>query len=436
MRTRLGGVAGGLRERQPPTTFERGLTGFAAFLVKLTALLTVSIFVINTALGRPVLETLLFSLAIAVGLTPQLLPAIVTVSLSNGARRMARKSVLVKRLVSIEDLGDADLLFTDKTGTLTEGEVRLREAVGPTGAPAPELVRLALLTSELQFEHGPMPLGTTLDLAIWRALDPAVAEAELAGAPALARLHFTFERRRASVVIETRGHRRLLCKGAAEEVLGRCSTVRVECSRPLAACRTDVEAALGELLDAGHRLLALAERPVDARDRYSEADETGLELLGFLVFADPPKSDARDSVARLQRLGIEIKVLTGDNERTAAHVCREVGLEVTGVARGEDLAGLSDAELAELVKLTTVFARVGPEQKATSSPPHNVTATMSPSSATGSTTRSRSIAPTSASPSTRPSTSPARLPMSSCWRRAWARLPTESSKAGASSPTR
>ena len=110
---------------------------------------------------------------------------------------MARKSVLVKRLVSIEDLGDADLLFTDKTGTLTEGEVRLREAVGPTGAPAPELVRLALLASELQFERGEVPLGTTLDLAIWRALDPAVAKAELAGAPALARLPFTFERRRA-----------------------------------------------------------------------------------------------------------------------------------------------------------------------------------------------------------------------------------------------
>jgi len=364
MQTRLGQVAGGVQERQPPTAFQRGLTGFAGFLAKVTAVLTISIFVINTILGRPPLETLLFALAIAVGLTPQLLPAIVTVSLSSGARRMAQKSVLVKRLVAIEDLGDADLLFTDKTGTLTEGEIRLREAVGPTGARAPELVRLALLVSELHFEQGATPLGTTLDLAIWRGLEPGVAAAELAQAPALATLPFTFARRRSSVVVETRGRRRLLCKGAAEEILARCKTVRLAGSQPLSAHRAAVEAALGELLDAGHRVLALAERSIDARDAYGEADEVDLELLGFLVFADPPKADAREAVARLKRLGIELKVLTGDNERTTAHVCREVGLEVSGVARGEDLVGLSDSELSELVKRTTIFARVGPEQKA------------------------------------------------------------------------
>jgi Mg2+-importing ATPase len=364
MNTRIGGVAGGLQERQPPTTFQRGLSGFAGFLAKVTVLLTVSIFIINAAFGRPILQTLLFALAIAVGLTPQLLPAIVTVSLATGARRMAGKQVLVKRLVSIEDLGNADLLFTDKTGTLTEGEIRLREAVGPTGAPAPDLVRLALLASELHFEHGAIPLGTTLDLAIWRAIEPAVAKSELDGTPALARLPFTFERRRTSVVTESQGQRRLLCKGAAEEVLGRCTTVRLNGSQPLDALRGDVEAGLGRLLDAGHRLLALAERPIDTRGSYGEADEVELELLGFLVFADPPKADAAQSVARLRRLGVELKVLTGDNERTAAYVCREVGLPVEGVARGEDLVGLSDDELSALVARTTIFARVGPEQKA------------------------------------------------------------------------
>jgi Mg2+-importing ATPase len=351
--TRLGSVAGGLQERQPPTAFQRGLTSFAGLLAKVTAVLTIFIFAVNSALGRPVLDALLFSLAIAVGLTPQLLPAIVTVSLSTGARRMARRSVLVKRLVSIEDLGDADVLFTDKTGTLTEGRIRFREAVDPAGKAAPALIRLGLLCSELGFEHGEVPLGNTLDLALWSALEPAVAAAELGSAERVATLSFTFERRRTSVVLAGHGRHRLLCKGAAEEVLARCTQVP-----------TGATATLERLLTAGHRILALAERTIEAKPAYGESDETGLELLGFLVFADPPKADAAESVARLQRLGIELKVLTGDHERTAAHVCGEVGLPVKGVARGSDLAGLGEKELDELVTRTTVFARVGPEQKA------------------------------------------------------------------------
>jgi Mg2+-importing ATPase len=352
--TRLGGVAGALRERQQPTAFQRGLSGFSAFLVKVTALLTVFIFVANSVLGKPVLDALLFSLAIAVGLTPQLLPAIVTVSLSTGARRMAQKNVLVKRLVSIEDLGDADVLFTDKTGTLTEGEIRLREAVDPSGKRAPELVRLGLLSSDLVLEHGGTPLGNALDLAVWHALEPGVAEAELQAARRVAALRFTFDRRRTSVVLETDGHRRLLCKGAAEEVLARCTPTG----------RDEAEATLERLLDSGFRVLAVAEREVETKERYSEEDERELALHGFLVFADPPKADAAESVRRLRRLQVELKVLTGDNERTATHVCREVGLPVRGVALGSELEGLDEAELAQLVARTTVFARVSPEQKA------------------------------------------------------------------------
>ena len=287
--TRLGDVAGALREHQPPTAFQRGLTGFALLLAKVTAALTIVIFAVNTTLGRPVLDALLFSLAIAVGLTPQLLPAIVTVSLSTGARRMAKKSVLVKRLVSIEDLGDADLLFTDKTGTLTEGEIRLREAVDPAGAAAPALTRLGLLCSELSFEHGDTPLGNTLDLAIWHGLEPAVARAELATARRVSTAPFTFERRRMSVVLDDAGRRRLLCKGAAEEVLSRCTP----------ESRGAADATLARLLDSGHRVLALAEKTLAAEDVHGEEDEDGLTLLGFLVFADPPKADAAASVARL-----------------------------------------------------------------------------------------------------------------------------------------
>ena len=351
-RTRIGGVAAGVQERLAPTAFQRGLTGFTALLAKVTALLTVFIFVANGALGRPVLDALLFSLAIAVGLTPQLLPAIVTVSLATGARRMARASVLVKRLVSIEDLGDADILFTDKTGTLTEGEIRLRDAVLPDGSPAHGLVRLGLLATEVHREHGGEPLGNPLDLAIWRAFQPGVAAAELDGAARVALLPFTFERRRTSVVVDSAGRRRLICKGAAEEVLARCSR------------SSSAEATLERLLDAGHRVLAVADRDVPDRDAYDDADERGLELRGFLVFADPPKPDAAASVARLHELGIELKVLTGDNERTAVHVCKEVGLPVAGVVRGDELEGLDDEALARLVACTTIFARVDPAQKA------------------------------------------------------------------------
>jgi Mg2+-importing ATPase len=365
MQTRLGAVAGGLQEHQPPTAFQRGLTSFAGLLAKVTGVLTISIFVINASLGHPFLDSLLFSLAIAVGLTPQLLPAIVTVSLSTGARRMAERKVLVKRLVAIEDLGDADVLFTDKTGTLTEGEIRYREAVGPTGVVRHDLNLQGLFCSELDFEHGGVPLGNTLDLAIWRSLEPKVAEAELAQAGRIATLPFTFERRRTSVVLDDGGERRLLCKGAAEEVLSRCTTARLPAgSKPIEDVRPEVEQTLAGLLDKGHRMLALAERPVETKARYSDEDEQQLELLGFLVFADPPKADAAESITRLQRLGIELKILTGDNERTAAHVCAELGLAVKGIARGTDLAGLNDDQLTQLVEATTIFARVSPEQKA------------------------------------------------------------------------
>jgi len=362
-RTRLGSVAGGLSEQQPPTAFQRGLSSFTGLLARVTGLLTVFIFVANAALGKPLLDAFLFSLAIAVGLTPQLLPAIVTVSLATGARRMARRSVLVKRLVSIEDLGDADVVLTDKTGTLTQGNIVLFEAIGPDGKRAGGLAELGLVCSQLDVSTG-APLGNTLDLSLWHAFEPAVARAYVEAHPPLATLPFTFERRRTSVVVAD-GTRRLICKGASEEVLARCTTARIDGrSAPISSARSSVEQVLRRTLDSGHRTLAVASRPIEERDAYTAEDENGLELLGFLVFTDPPKDDAAESVARLQRLGIELKVVTGDHEQTAAHVCSEVGLPVKGIARGPDLEAISDEELDRLVLRTTVFARVSPEQKA------------------------------------------------------------------------
>jgi P-type Mg2+ transporter len=365
-RTRMGGVADRLGERQPPTAFQRGLTSFAGLLAWVTGILATLIFVLNGLLGRPVLDSLLFSLAIAVGLTPQLLPAIVSVSLSTGARRMARRSVLVKRLVSIEDLGDADVLFTDKTGTLTRGEITLLDAVGPAGDPAPHLAELGLVCSELTGVEGDHPLGGALDLALWRGFEPAVAREYLRASPRLATIPFTFERRRVSVIVpDPAGRRRLLCKGAAEEVIARCATARLPGgASSIEAVRDRTQGTLDRLLEAGHRTLALAERPVPDEGREDEAAERGLELLGFLVFTDPPKEDAAAAIARLRGLGVQVKVLTGDHERTAARVCAQVGLEVDGMVRGDDLARLDEDALVHAVAGASVFARVSPEQKA------------------------------------------------------------------------
>jgi Mg2+-importing ATPase len=360
-RTRIGQVAGGIGARQPPTAFQRGLSAYTGLLARVTALLTVFIFVVNTILGRPVLDALLFSLAIAVGLTPQLLPAIVTVSLSTGARRMAARRVLVKRLVSIEDLGDADTLFTDKTGTLTLGEIELRACLGPTAEPDDDVGRLGLACTELDEDAGGAALGNPLDLALARSLQGRQAPL---GRP-VATVPFTFDRRRTSVVLEDDGRRTLVCKGAAEEVLARCSTVQVG-GRPAAieSAGEAVTATLERIQADGHRALAVARRPVPVADAYGDAAERDLELVGFLVFADPAKPDAADAVAKLRRLGVELKVLTGDSARTTAHVCREVGLPVRGVLHGDELAALDDDELAARVDDVTIFARVDPAQKA------------------------------------------------------------------------
>jgi Mg2+-importing ATPase len=272
---------------------------------------------------------------VAVGLTPQLLPAIVTVSLSTGARRMAEHAVLVRRLVSIEDLGDTEILFTDKTGTLTLGEIVLEEVVAPDGMSAPKVLLDAALAST----------GTSL-------LDTAVL-AEVGAPPPGRIVHsvpFDYERRSSSVVVEALdGTRRLLCKGAPEVLIARCVNV------PAAAQTT-----LDGLLDDGLRVLAVAGRPVEGDDH----DEAGISLLGFLGFSDPPKSDAAAAVARLARLGVELKVLTGDHERSAAGVCERLGVPVKGAARGDDVESLDGPVLAELIARTTVFARVTPEQKA------------------------------------------------------------------------
>ena len=318
LRTEFGKIAAGLGERQEETEFQAGLRHFSVLLVEVAGVLTSSIFVINLVLHRPLLESLLFSLAIAVGITPQLLPAVVTTSLATGSRRLARLGVLVKRLVCIEDLGDIEILLTDKTGTLTEGRISFLRAIDPSGRPDPEVFRLGLVCNEAVVEHGIAVGGNPLDLALWEAAEPSAVS--LDGVRRIATVPFDHDRRMSSVLVDdpTRG-RLLVTKGAPESVLTVSTDVHDTARRVL-----DTEFA------AGGRVVAVATRPAPDLETITAADEHDLTVTGFLVFVDQPKLDAAASLARLAQLGITVKVVTGDNAIVAEKICRDLGLDVQG----------------------------------------------------------------------------------------------------------
>jgi P-type Mg2+ transporter len=353
-RTELGVIASGLRTHQLDTEFQVGLRKFSMLLVYVAGALTTSIFVINVVLHKPIIDALLFSLAIAVGITPQLLPAVVSTSLAAGSRRMSRRKVLVKRLVCIEDLGDVDVLFTDKTGTLTRGRIDYVRAV-PAGDAEPDTVlRWGLLCTENAVRDGPAVGGNPLDQALWESAASAGERAALASYTPLAMLPFDHERRMVSVLVrDATGRLTLATKGAPESVLDRCVGV------PPAA-----RAALEDEFAAGNRVVAVATRPTDDTRQPTAQDELGLTLVGLLVFLDPPKPGAAEALRRLAGLGIAVKVVTGDNAAVAAKVCRDVGLGDGGAMTGADLDALDDSHLTAAINNTTVFARVSPEHKA------------------------------------------------------------------------
>ncbi len=363
--TEFGKVAAGLDTHQTDTEFQVGLRKFSMLLVYVGGALTLSIFAINVALHKPVLDALLFSLAIAVGITPQLLPAVVSTSLAAGSRRMRARKVLVKRLVCIEDLGDVDVLFTDKTGTLTAGRVAFTRAVpagdGSAVGDAATVLRWGLLCTENSATGSGAAKGVEvgvggnpLDQALWASAGARAEQATLAAYTRLGVLPFDHDRAMVSVVVrDAAGVLTQVTKGAPENVLARCLDV------PEAA-RT----ALAAEFAAGNRVVAVATRPAVAGQAPASADEQGLHLLGLLVFLDPPKPDAAQALRRLADLGITVKVVTGDNSAVAVKVCRDLGLGGDDALTGVDLDALDDAGLAAAIRRTTVFARVTPVHKA------------------------------------------------------------------------
>jgi Mg2+-importing ATPase len=359
-RTEFGRMALALGTRHGETEFQAGLRRFSALLVIVAAVLTTAVFVVNLVLHRPIIDALLFSLAIAVGITPQLLPAIVSTSLTVGSRTLARRRVLVKRLVCIEDLGDIQILMTDKTGTLTEGRIELMRSLGPDGASSDEPVVVALPCTSLpasQLTMGDQAPGDldVLDAALWASPLARRGRAAVAPLRRMAVLPFDNDRQLASVVVEQPdGGRELWVKGAPEQVLARCRTVPAGAKDIL-----DVE------FSAGGRVVAAARRVRSAGegDTLVEGEERDLDLVGFLVFTDPPKASSRQALTRLHSLGIDVKVITGDNPLVAQRVCQELGLTVAGTVTGAQLHDLDDTRLRDLVAVTTIFARVSPEDK-------------------------------------------------------------------------
>ncbi len=353
--TEFGQISARLALRPQETEFERGVRRFGYLLMEVTLVLLVAIFGINVYLDRPVLEAFLFALALAVGLTPQLLPAIISVNLAHGAKRMAEDKVIVKRLASIENLGSMDVLFSDKTGTLTEGVVRLYRALDLAGNDSEEVLLHAYLNAF--FETGfANPIDNairrhqTFDLSAYEKLDESP---------------YDFVRKRLSILVRHQGRGLMVTKGALLNVLSVCSEAAV--GQGAVRGIGEVSAAINQQYEqfsaAGYRVLGLAVRNLGAATRLGQGDEAGMLFLGFLVFHDPPKEGVIQTVRRLKNLGVSLRIITGDNHLVAASVGAQVGLPQARILTGPQLRQMSDEALIMRVDQVEIFAEVEPNQK-------------------------------------------------------------------------
>jgi P-type Mg2+ transporter len=366
--TMFGDIAARLARRPPETEFERGTRRFGLLIMRTTILLVLFVLLFSVLLHRAFLESLLFAVALAVGLTPEFLPMITTVTLGRGAVRMARKNVIVKHLEAMQNFGSIDVLCSDKTGTLTSGEMSLEEHVDPLGTPSERVFLLAYLNS--LHETG---IANPLDQAIKERhrsdpLDTAVLNhdhPDLHGYQKLDEIPFDFERRRVSIVVSHESDRLLITKGAPESVLSVCTSYEVDQQQPALdeVARRRIETQYRDICGKGYRVLAVAYATVPAKDVYGIGDEAGLVLAGFLSFSDPPLTTVKSTLHALRRDGIQVKILTGDNELVTEHICSQVGLDAGRIVLGVELEKISDPALAHIVEQTSVFARVSPAQK-------------------------------------------------------------------------
>jgi Mg2+-importing ATPase len=345
-----------------PTAFQTGVNRVSWLLIRFMLVMVPLVFVINGVTKGDWVEAALFALSVAVGLTPEMLPMIVTSTLAKGAVVLSRKKVIVKRLDAIQNFGAMNVLCTDKTGTLTQDRIFLERHTDVNGEESEEVLRLAYLNSHYQ-----TGLKNLLDVAV---LEHAELHRELAVATNYRKVDeipFDFQRRRMSVVVsEQEDHHELICKGALEEVLHVCTSIREgEQTLPLTPDRlAEIRETTAELNGQGLRVVAVAMKAEPPkREVYSVADESDLTLVGYIAFLDPPKETTAPALKALKAHGVEVKILTGDNELVTAKICREVGLEQRGVVLGSQVEAMSDAELSASVATANVFAKLSPAQK-------------------------------------------------------------------------
>ena len=352
--TEFGKVSERLKLRPPETEFEHGLSKFGYFLMEVTLVLVALIFAANVYLHRPVLESFMFSLALAVGLTPQLLPAIVSVNLARGAQTMAKKRVIVKRLPAIENFGSMNVFCTDKTGTLTEGEVKINSAVDVEGKDSDRVLLYAYLNAASESGYV-------------NPIDKAIREYktfDISGYQKLDEVPYDFNRKRLSILFKKDNTHLIVTKGALKNILDVCSTVETAEGKTIDITdqRQKLHQQAEDLGSKGFRTLGVAYRDCD-RDSFSKDDETNMTFLGYLALFDPPKPGIADTLKELQQLGVTPKMITGDSKAVAMSIIQQVGLPEPKALTGSELEKLSDEALMHRVQETNVFAEVEPNQK-------------------------------------------------------------------------
>ncbi len=357
-RTQFGGIAERLASRPEETEFERGLRRFGVLITRTVFFLVLFILVVRLAMHKDAFESFVFAVALAVGLTPEFLPMITSVTLSRGAVRMAHEQVIVKRLPAIQNFGTIDVFCSDKTGTLTTGVMSLQGSVDPLGQPSDRALALGHLNSK--FESG---IRSPLDEALLRQprADGDYRKCD--------EIPFDFNRRRLSIVVarkdQAKDEQLLITKGAPEGILAVCESYETAGAViPLDPAQlAKIRATYEKFFAQGLRILAVAYRTLHDHSEFSLADESALTLAGFLAFSDPPTVDAAESLAAMKRDGVQVKIITGDHELVARHVCAQVGLENPEIVLGDELDEMSDPALGHVAEQATVFARVSPMQK-------------------------------------------------------------------------
>jgi Mg2+-importing ATPase len=362
--TAYGQIAERLTLRPPETEFEQGIRHFGYLLSQVMLLLVLAAFAINVFFHKPVVDSLLFAVALAVGMAPELLPAIISVNLSKGAQIMAQHGVIVRRLVSIESFGSMNVLCTDKTGTLTEGVVQLDAALDTQGQPSDDVFRYAYLNAHLQ-----TGLSNPLDEAITAQGATRLESARLRKMQKLGEIPYDFVRKRLSVVVQDTvaagASPLLITKGALSSLLEVCTQTQAGADlAPLDdQSQAEINKRFAEWGSRGFRVLGVATKRLLPQLSYTRADEHDLVFAGFLLFFDPPKPDVKETIAKLADLGVQLKIITGDNRLVALHLAEVIGMKVTGVVSGKELDELRDEALWHVAERSNLFVETDPNDK-------------------------------------------------------------------------